>query len=134
MAERTIWHAIFEWFEDGVRHYAYRGEVVDIPQDVIEQYEKFGVFDAPAPEPASGAQSAPEPAPEGVEEPAAGESDDGDASADAGAPVRPKRAALSKDWENYVVALHEFTGGTDGLTRDEAEAATRESLIARFGK
>ncbi|WP_054246388.1 hypothetical protein [Rhodococcus opacus] len=60
-----------------------------------------------------------------------GESDDD--GADTGAPVRPKQAALAKDWENYVVALHEFTDGKDGLTRSEAEASTRQDLIARFG-
>lgn len=133
MAERTIWHAIFEWFEDGKRRYAYRGAVVDLPQDVIDQYEKFGVFDAPATEPAPKPVPVQEPEPVSVEEPEVGESDDNDDSGDIGAPVRPKQAALAKDWENYVVALHEFTGGKDGLTRVEAEASTRQDLIARFG-
>ena len=146
MAGRTIWHAIFEWFEDGKRHYAYRGEVVDIPQDVIDQYEKFGVFDAPIPDPEpqpAVAEDAPaEDSPEGDsgdgdkgDSPVGDENsgDSGSGDGDTGAPVRPKRAALAKDWDDYVVALHEFTDGKDGLPRAEAEAATREALIAQFG-
>ncbi|MHA4848557.1 hypothetical protein L1080_003300 [Rhodococcus sp. MSC1_016] len=136
MAERTIWHAIFEWFEDGVRHFAYRGEVVDIPQDVIDQYEKFGVFDAP-PEPqpdlAETAEEAPVDGKDLGDANPGGDADESTGDGDLGAPVRPKRAALAKDWEDYVVALHEFTDGKDGLPRAEAEAATREALIAQFG-
>ncbi|GAC71024.1 hypothetical protein [Gordonia soli] len=52
-----------------------------------------------------------------------------------GTPVtgKPKRVAPVKDWENYVVGLHEASGGKNGLSRAEAEALSKNELIERFG-
>lgn len=139
MADRTIWHAIFEWFEDGVRHVAYRGEVVDIPQNVIDQYEKFGVFDAPAPvvdedvdaesvtpveitpdfddfETSLAETADPEPV---VDEPVAAEPTE--------TKVPPKKTAPVKEWEDYAVDV-------GGIDREQAEALTKPDLIAKFGQ
>ncbi|URG17497.1 hypothetical protein Mbo4_007 [Rhodococcus phage Mbo4] len=108
-----------------------KGDVV-----VLDEAEALRLISAGAVAPVGLAAEADD---EDGEDPASG--DLGDAGTDPaaddgeiGAPVRPKRAALAKDWEDYVVALHEFTGGKDGLTRAEAEAATREALIAQFAK
>lgn len=126
MPMRTVWHAIFEWFEDGVRHVAYRGDTVDVPESVIDQYGKFGVFDEPAAPvvvPTEVAEAAPvdvviEPNIEGGDEP--------------NMPSRPKQAAPVKEWEDYAVALNEATGGEQGYTREDAEKASKQDLIAKL--
>lgn len=48
---------------------------------------------------------------------------------------KPAKAAPVKKWEDYVVALHEASGGKEGvgLTRAEAEAWSKPDLIAKFG-
>lgn len=129
MPNRTVWHAIFEWFEDGVRHIAYRGDTVDVPQDVIDQYAKFGVFDAPAVENAPAADGPVEAPLSGEEVPAPKESVPTSETGTA-LPTRPRQAAPVKDWENYAVALHEATEGKQGFTREDAEKATKQDLIA----
>ena len=130
MPMRTVWHAIFEWFEDGVRHVAYRGDTVDVPESVIEQYGKFGVFDAPKVEDAPAADGPIEPPLSGEEVPPPVETVPVDEGTGVKLPVRPKQAAPVKVWEDYAVELHEATNGEKGYTRDEAEAASKQDLIA----
>lgn len=48
------------------------------------------------------------------------------------APVKPNKTAPVKAWEDYAVALREFTGGAQGLTREDAEAATKQDLVELF--
>lgn len=126
MPNRKIWHAIFEWFEDGVRHVAYRGDTADIPQDVIDQYEKFGVFDAPA------KATEPPAIVSGVDEVVtpADLAGDSDVQASDELPERPKQAASAKAWEDYAVRLFELTAGERGFTREDAEKATKQDLIS----
>ncbi|HKN57160.1 MAG TPA: hypothetical protein VJX66_32040 [Amycolatopsis sp.] len=46
-------------------------------------------------------------------------------------PQRPTKSASKEAWVDYVVALHE-AGEPLGLPRDEAEARTRDDLIAHI--
>ncbi|KQU30338.1 MULTISPECIES: hypothetical protein [unclassified Rhodococcus (in: high G+C Gram-positive bacteria)] len=43
---------------------------------------------------------------------------------------KPRQAAAVKEWEDYAVALHEATNGEQGYTREDAEAASKQDLIA----
>lgn len=127
MALKKIRHAIFEWFDpDGTRHYAFRGQTVELPDHVVDAFEKFDAFesvvtdeqddtgdDAPA--------LVPSATPDAPVVPTAGE-----------APVKPNKTAPVKAWEDYAVALREFTGGAQGLTREDAEAATKQDLVELF--
>lgn len=46
---------------------------------------------------------------------------------------RPKKVAPVKEWEDYAAALHEASGGKEGLARADAEALSKTELIAKFG-
>lgn len=108
MATVTIAHALFTWRENGEHRIAFHGNEVQIPDEVVDEYTRFGVF-APDPEPQPG------PEPIGVPEPV--ETVDLDA--------RPADSALKEVWVEYAVRK--------GYGRDEAEAATKPELMKALG-
>lgn len=122
MAEKTISHAIFEWFEDGVRRWAYRGEVVDIPESVVAQYDRFGVFASGDDVPAPLVESITTPDPFIAD--AVMVADPTDISTGPKGPVPPK-AGLKELWVEYAVE--------NGMTESDAEAMSKHELIAKFG-
>ena len=110
MATVTIAHALFTWRENGDHRIAYHGDVVDIPDDVVDEYTRFGAFAVePTPEP----EPLPTPA---AEEPA---------PADPALLSPPMNTAPKAAWVEYAVAK--------GYDRDEAEAANKPDLIKALG-
>lgn len=102
MTTKTIAHALFSWTEHGTTRLAVHGETVDIDDAVAAEYERFGVFFAPEPEPAPFVPT-PEPAPAAPE------------------PVkakarRPKNVATEQVWRKYAI---DHGIDTDGMTKDE---------------
>ncbi|MDV8065543.1 hypothetical protein R4P64_03395 [Rhodococcus sp. IEGM 1366] len=48
MTLRTIAHALLTWSENGRAHTAFHGDLVDLPDDVIARFERFGAFESEA--------------------------------------------------------------------------------------
>lgn len=109
MALKTIAHALFSWTENGIARMATHGETVDIDDDVIATYERFGVFEpdvvAVEPEPEEPpADEAPAPA---LTEPTSP------------TPVispRPRQTAPEHVWQEYA---REHGLDPDGMDRHE---------------
>jgi hypothetical protein len=112
MAIKKIRHAIFEWFDpDGTRHYAFRGDTVDIPDHVVEAFDKFEPFEDSI------------PADEG--DPDTGDDDghEGDKVLEA-----PAKTAPVKAWREY--AEWAITNGlVDGLSVEQVTDMDRKELI-----
>lgn len=106
MAVKKIRHAIFEWFDPhGTRHYAFRGDSVDIPDHVVEAFDDLGAFDDSS-------------------VPADSDSADSDSAADDPSENlggQPAKTAPVKAWREYAVA--------QGFDADEAEKMDRKALI-----
>lgn len=116
MAEKTVRVGLWEYFtEDGLRHLAFFGETVDIPESEIERGEKANVFGPPVFE----LEDVLDGSDLGDVEPPAGE------PANTGAtPVnRPKLTAPDASW----IAYAEFRGvAVDGLDKEAIIAAIDE--------
>ncbi|WP_206489224.1 hypothetical protein [Rhodococcus sp. KRD162] len=124
MALKTIAHALFSWTENGTARMATHGQTVDIDDDVIATYERFGVFEAEeadSPEPDSTEAAAATP-------PSLDRPEEKQEQADLAAPAvvtaeRPRNVAPESVWQDYA---RERGLDPDGMTKDEIIAAFTE--------
>ncbi|GAC70732.1 hypothetical protein [Gordonia soli] len=143
MALKKIRHAIFEWFDpDGTRHYAFRGDVVDVPDHVVEAFDHLGPFydddadddadsdlddqgqggDDEGDDQDQGGDGDPDGNLDSDDDAEDGQNDQPPAVGDDVEVVQPAKTAPVKAWREYAVAK--------GFDPVEAAELTRPELIA----
>lgn len=116
MSERIVRHSLFRYPHPeiaGVEALAFRGQVVDLPAGVEARADEIGAL-----EPIGTSVTSPV---DPVTVVAAGEAADEVLTE----VVRPRRTAPKGEWVAYAVA--------QGVDQAEAEATSKEDLIATFG-